>query len=62
MVAGMVWALSRGMSFREMARWGVACGTAATINPGTQLFRKADAERLSDWIQQYGERYRIVNF
>lgn len=51
MVAGMVFALHQGMSLDEMAMMGVACGTAATMNEGTQLFRKADAQRLFDWIR-----------
>jgi 6-phosphofructokinase 2 len=62
MVAGMVWALSEGKSFREMAQTGVACGTAATMNPGTELFHKADVEKLLVWIQKYGERYRFTDF
>lgn len=62
MVAGMVWALSQGKSFREMAQTGVACGTAATMNPGTELFDPADVERLLGWIRQYGDRYRFTDF
>jgi 6-phosphofructokinase 2 len=52
MVAGMVYALQQGMSPEEMAMMGVACGTAATMNEGTRLFEKADAERLFDWIRK----------
>lgn len=62
MVAGMVWALGQGKSFSDMARTGVACGTAATMNPGTELFQRDDVERLLSWIQEYGERYRIKDF
>lgn len=62
MVSGMVWALSEGKSFREMAQTGVACGSAATMNTGTQLFKKEDVTRLLDWIQEYGERYRFTDF
>ncbi|HYF31189.1 MAG TPA: 1-phosphofructokinase family hexose kinase [Chitinophagaceae bacterium] len=50
MVAGMVWSLMQGKSYLDMAMMGVACGTAATMSPGTQLFRKADAEKLLQWI------------
>jgi 6-phosphofructokinase 2 len=53
MVGGMVWALSEGKTLHEMLRWGVACGSAATMNEGTQLFKKADAERLFEWLQKY---------
>lgn len=62
MVAGMVWALSTGKSPLETARYGVACGTAATMNPGTELFHKEDVLRLKKWIETYGERYRITDF
>ena len=62
MVAGMVWALSTGKSPLEMARLGVACGTAATMNPGTELFHAEDVWRLKQWIETYGERYRITDF
>jgi 6-phosphofructokinase 2 len=62
MVAGMVWALSEGKTKREMAQYGVACGSAATMNKGTELFHPADVERLLNWIKTYGERYRFTDF
>lgn len=62
MVAGMVWALSEGKSLQEMARVGVACGTAATMNKGTELFHAADVWKLLEWIEHYGERYRLHDF
>ncbi len=46
MVAGMVLALERGMNHRQMLRYGVACGTATTMNPGTFLCKKEDVERI----------------
>lgn len=46
MVAGIVLALQRGADVRTAARFGIACGTAATLNPGTALCKKEDAERL----------------
>lgn len=62
MVAGMVWAMNAGKTPREMAQTGVACGTAATMNPGTELFHPDDVWRLFHWIQTYGERYRFTEF
>jgi 6-phosphofructokinase 2 len=62
MVAGMTHALSTGLSYRQMARLGVACGSAATMNTGTQLFEKQEVSKLLDWIETYGERYRITDF
>ncbi len=50
MVAGMVSILSKGGTPAQMACMGVACGTAATMNPGTGLFKKEDAERLYNWL------------
>jgi len=46
MVAGIVYALEKKLSLREAVRWGVACGTAATMNSGTKLFTREDASRL----------------
>ena len=46
MVAGVVLGLFRGMNWKEAVSFGVACGTAATLNPGTQLCKKEDVERL----------------
>lgn len=51
MVAGMVLSLAQGRSLSEMARYGVACGTAATTKEGTQLCTKKDADELYDWIK-----------
>lgn len=62
MVAGMVWALNEGRSYRDMARIGVACGSAATMNTGTELFHAADVWKLLQWIEKYGERYRFKDF
>jgi 6-phosphofructokinase 2 len=52
MVAGMVHALQQGMGPEEMVMMGVACGTAATMNEGTELFKAADALRLFEWIRR----------
>jgi 6-phosphofructokinase 2 len=52
MVAGMVAVMAQGGSALDIARMGVACGTAATMNPGTGLFKKEDAERLYKWLSR----------
>lgn len=54
MVAGMVHQLVNNRNLQEMARMGVACGTAATMNPGTELFKRDDAERLYKWLMKRG--------
>ena len=46
MVGGMVWALSQNKTLKEVMQWGVACGTAATMNEGTQLFNVKDVYSL----------------
>lgn len=46
MVSGIVYALNNGKTLKEAVCMGVACGTAATMNPGTELFKKDDALRL----------------
>jgi len=51
MVGGMVWALSQNKPLKDVIRWGVACGSAATMNEGTQLFKGSDAQRLFDWLK-----------
>jgi 6-phosphofructokinase 2 len=51
MVAGITWMLEQGKSIEEAVPFGIACGTAATINKGTQLFKKADAFRLFEWMK-----------
>jgi 6-phosphofructokinase 2 len=52
MVAGITYMLQKEMSLREAIRFGVACGSAATMNDGTQLFKKEDAEKLFEIINQ----------
>lgn len=61
MVAGMLYKLSQGKSLREMARYGVACGTAATMTSGTKLFNVSDANRLFEWIEKFSDKYK-TNF
>ena len=51
MVAGIVLALSQNKNLKEVLQYGVACGTAATLNPGTELCRREDAASLLSLIQ-----------
>jgi len=46
MVAGMTYMLSSKKPLEEVIRFGVACGTAATMNAGTQLFKPDDVQEL----------------
>lgn len=51
MVAGIVLSLSKGWSIQRAVQYGVACGTAATMNPGTELCHKDDADNLFERIR-----------
>ncbi len=46
MVAGFVLSLSQGKTFEDALKYGVASGTAATMNPGTELCNKKDTDKL----------------
>jgi 6-phosphofructokinase 2 len=46
MLAGIVLALTRGLTLSEAVRLGMAAGAAALLGSGTQLCRLADVERL----------------
>ena len=59
MVAGMVYKLAQKRPLLEVARFGVACGTAATMTAGTKLFNVEDVHRLYDWIDSYSDEHRL---
>lgn len=46
MVAGIVLGLSEGKTLPDAVKYGIACGTAATMNPGTELCKPKDVEEL----------------
>ncbi|MEM0705773.1 6-phosphofructokinase II [Enterobacter cloacae] len=50
MVGAMVLKLAQGASLLEMARYGVAAGSAATINQGTRLCSLADTQKIVDYL------------
>lgn len=60
MVAGMAWMLEQEKSLAEMVRFGVACGTAATMNQGTKLFKKDDVLRLYEWINNNNQSFKAA--
>ncbi len=51
MVAGLALMLARGRPVVEAAQFAVAAGAAAVMTPGTELCRRADAERLFEQMQ-----------
>ena len=46
MVGGMTYALAQGWSLRDAVRYGIAAGSAAVMNDGAELCKKADVERI----------------
>jgi 6-phosphofructokinase 2 len=46
MVGGMLLALAKEWSLEDVLYYGIAAGTAATMNHGTELCKKEDTERL----------------
>jgi len=52
MVAGIVSGLLRGLPFDQSVLYGIAAGSAAVMNPGTELCRLEDVERLYAEMQQ----------
>lgn len=46
MVAGIVLSLFQKKDLLTATKYGVACGTAATVNSGTQLCKREDVEKL----------------
>jgi len=53
MVAGIVLSLQRDKTLEEALRFGTACGTAATMNAGTELCHRKDVEELYPLINVY---------
>ncbi len=51
MVAGMVLALTKKCPWLEVLQYGVAAGTSTTMNPGTELCKKEDVDRLYNWLR-----------
>lgn len=56
MVAGIVLSLSRGWNVADALRYGIASGTAATMNSGTELCKLEDVESLFKWIKTNSEK------
>jgi 6-phosphofructokinase 2 len=50
MVAGIVFSLQRNKSIKEAVQYGVASGTAATMNAGTELCRLTDVQKLTPQV------------
>ena len=51
MVAGLSFMLAQGRPLIEAAQFGVACGSAAIMNKGTELCKREDVWKLFDWVR-----------
>ncbi len=51
LMAGLIWALEKGLGLADMARWGVAAGTAGAMGEGTGVCTKAAVERLLERVK-----------
>ncbi|XBS68093.1 6-phosphofructokinase II [Acerihabitans sp. KWT182] len=52
MVGAMTLKLAEGASLLDMARYGVAAGSAATLHKGTRLCTKEDTLRIYDYLRK----------
>ena len=50
-VGGIVWGLATGKSLIDAFRYGVAAGSAAVLNPGTELCHAPDVTRLYERVE-----------
>ena len=57
MVAGIVLSLQNGKTLEEAIQFGIACGTAATMNAGTELCHRKNVEELYPLIKVFQESY-----
>ncbi|MFN8505859.1 1-phosphofructokinase [Kouleothrix sp.] len=51
LMAGVAWALARGMAIEELARWGVASGTAAAMHAGTGAATRAEVAAIYEQVR-----------
>lgn len=51
LLAGVAWGIERGLALPELARWGVASGTAAALGIGTGGASRAEVEALYGQVQ-----------
>ncbi|PSN06447.1 6-phosphofructokinase II [Siccibacter turicensis] len=52
MVGAMTLKLAQDASLEEMTRYGVAAGSAATINQGTRLCSREDTDKIFSWLNR----------
>ena len=50
LLAAVAWALERDLPLEEMARWGVAAGTAAAMGEGVAVVTRAEVQALYEGV------------
>ena len=50
LLAGIIWALLRGLPLEEMARWGVAAGTASAVGEGVSVGTLGEVEAVYEQV------------
>lgn len=51
LLAGVVWALQAGLPLADVARWGVATGTASAMRDGVSVGSRAEVEAVLDQVE-----------
>ncbi len=51
MVGGMTWALANNLDYSDVLKYGIACGTATTMNEGTQLCQLKDVTQVYEYLK-----------
>jgi 1-phosphofructokinase family hexose kinase len=51
LLAGLAWALERGLAPAEMARWGVAAGTAAALREGVGVGTAQEVQTIYESVR-----------
>jgi fructose-1-phosphate kinase PfkB-like protein len=51
LLAGLTWALEKGRPLAEMARWGVAAGTAAAMREGVGMGTAQEVQAVYELVQ-----------
>lgn len=51
LLAGVAWALARSLPLEQIARWGVAAGTAAAARQGVSVGTRAEVESLYEQVE-----------
>lgn len=60
MLGGMIWALSNKLDLQRVLHYGIASGTAATMNEGSELCHKKDVHILFSELQLLAKEFKNI--